>query len=130
MLAYLIAHIAIPFAAGVVVLAIEVVSSPRRIDWAVANDGARDMTILSIGATGGLFLNHQLQVHWGDMAPLLGILAVLANLLLSCILVYRKRWKLADEKSSGFRNTLPDLALGGLAMCLTAVLFLVGYVGV
>ena len=45
MLEYLIAHIAIPFAAGVVVLAIEVVSSPTRIDWTVANDGARDMTI-------------------------------------------------------------------------------------
>src|ERR1700686_3646552 len=84
MLEYLLAHIAIPFAAGVVVLAIEVVSSPKRIDWMVANDGALDMTILSIGATGGLFLNHQLQVHWGGKTPLLGILAVLANLLLSC----------------------------------------------
>jgi hypothetical protein len=110
------------------VLAVEVVSSPKRIDWTVANDGARDMTILSIGATGGLFLNHQIQVHPGGM-PLFGILAVLANLLLTCILVYRKRWRVAAKKSSTFKNVFLDVALGMLALSLTTGLFIAGYSG-
>lgn len=127
MLEFLLAHLAIPFLAGLVVLGIVVVSGPKEISWDAANDAALDMTILSIGATGGLFLNHKLQEHWGDQTPIYGILAVLANLLLSCILAYRKRWKPENDRAPRFRNMLPDLLVGGIAMCLTTGLFVVGY---
>jgi hypothetical protein len=127
MLEYLLAHLAIPFLAGLVVLAIVIVSGPKEIGWDAANDAALDMTILSIGATGGLFLNHRLQEHWGMQTPLYGILAVLANLLLSCMLVYRKRWKPEAERTATIRNMWPDLVVGTLAMCLTTGLFIMGY---
>jgi hypothetical protein len=127
MLEFFLAHVAIPFLAGLVVLAIVIVSAPRPISWEVANDAGLDMTILSIGATGGLFLNHKLQEHLGGQTPLFGILAVLVNLLLSCMLVYRKRWKPENERDARFRNMLPDLAVGAVAMCLTMGLFAFGY---
>src|SRR5258706_13422121 len=112
MLEFFLAHVAIPFLAGLVVLAIVIVSGPKAISWDAANDAALDMTILSIGATGGLFLNHKLQEHLGGQTPLYGILAVLANLLLSCMLSYRKRWKPENESGAGFRNKRPGLSLG------------------
>lgn len=127
MLEFFLAHIAIPFLAGLVVLAIVIVAGPKAITWDAANDAALDMTILSVGATGGLFLNHKLQEHLAGQAPLFGILAVLANLLLSCMLVYRKRWKPESERGVGFRNMLPDLIVGTLAMTLTTTLVAVGY---
>ena len=125
---YLLAHLAIPFFAGLVVLAIVVVSGREKINWDAANDAALDMTILSIGATGSLFMNHTLQEHLGGRISLYGILAVLANLLLSCMLAYRRRWKPVDRRAPTFLNMLPDLVLGGFALSLTTGIFVIGYV--
>ena len=126
MFEFLVAHLFIPLLAGVVVLAIVIVSSRSKPDWDTANDAALDLTILSIGAVGALFLNEKLQEHWRQLTPLLGIVVVLANLLLTCILAYRKRWKPDEEKALEFRNIWPDIFLGVLALIITTAVFVFG----
>lgn len=126
MFEFLVAHLFIPLMAGVVVLAIVVISSKSKPNWDTANDAALDLTILSIGATGALFLNQKFQEHWRQLAPLLGIAVVLANLLLTCILAYRRRWKPEEEKALEFHNVWPDIFWGVLALVITTAVFVFG----
>jgi hypothetical protein len=123
---FLVAHLVIPLLAGLVVLAIVVISSKDKPDWDAANDGALDLTILSIGATGALFLNQKFQEHWHQITPLLGIAVVLANLLLTCVLAYRRRWKPEGQKALDFRNVWPDIFFGVLALIITTAVFVFG----
>ena len=53
----MLAHLGIPFAAGLVLLFMIASSDKEPISWANCNDIALDLTILSVGACGGIFAN-------------------------------------------------------------------------
>lgn len=113
----ILAHIGIPFAAGLVLLLIIAASDKSPIAWENCNDIALDLTILSVGASGGIFANPTLIKHLGENAAIYGILVVLCDFVLVGLLVYIRRWRKSPvSAASGVR----DLFLGLLTVGLTA----------
>ncbi len=113
----ILAHIGIPFAAGLVLLFVIAASDKEPISWESCNDIALDLTILSAGASGGIFANPTLIHHLGANAAVYGILTVLCDLVLAGILVYFRRWrKFPTTAWAGVR----DLLLGAASIVLTA----------
>ena len=113
----ILAHIGIPFAAGLVLLFIIAASDTKPITWESCNDIALDMTILSAGACGGIFANQTLIQHLGDQSAVYGILIVLCDLLVAGVLVYIRRWQASPV--SPLRG-MRDLFLGIMTVGLTA----------
>jgi hypothetical protein len=91
--AEILAHIGIPFVAGLVLLFIIAASDKEPISWSSCNDIALDLTILSAGASGGIFANDTLIQHLGPRSAIFGILVVLCDLVLGGMLVYIRRWR-------------------------------------
>ncbi|HEY4594634.1 MAG TPA: hypothetical protein VIJ61_19605, partial [Thermoanaerobaculia bacterium] len=89
---FLLAHIGIPLIAGLVLLFMVAASDNKPLSLDSSNDIALDFIILSVGATGAIFLNPRLTDHWKGFTPILGIVVTLVDLLLASILVYRRRW--------------------------------------
>ena len=126
MLAVLLAHMGTPFLAGLLVLGMVVVAKDGTPDWCEANDAALDLTILSIGATGPLLLEPNLRAHFNADMAVYGILLVLANLLVACALVARKKWK--ADRALTFRNIYPDFFMGMFAVAMTTGAFYHAYI--
>jgi hypothetical protein len=123
---FLLAHLGIPFLAGLVFLFMTAASDTHPLSLESCNDVALDFTILSIGANGAIFLNPRLITHWKDLAGVYGILVVLVNLLLASFLVYRRRWR--QEPTTNLQAYI-DLFFGVLALTVTTMVFYVGYNG-
>jgi len=121
MLAVLLAHMGTPLLAGFVVLGMGMVAKTGAPDWSEANDAALDLTILSIGATGPLLLEPRLRASFSPDMAVYGILLVLLNLLVACVLVGRRKWK--SDRSLTFRNVWPDLFFGTLSIAMTTGAF-------
>jgi hypothetical protein len=94
-------------------------------DWSEANDASLDLTILSIGATGPLLLEAHLRETFNPRMAVYGILLVLLNLLIACILVGRKKWK--TDHTLRFGNVWPDFLLGLLSVGMTTGAFYIAY---
>lgn len=122
---FLLAHLGIPVIAGAVFVFLEAASDKEPLSRAKCNDIALDFILLSIGANGAVFLNPRLNAHWAGFTPVIGIVVVLANLLLSAMLVYRRRWRKVDMPTKG--QAYLDLALGVLGLTITAATFYAGY---
>lgn len=123
---FLLAHIGIPLIAGVVLLFMVAASDNKPLTLDSSNDIALDFIILSVGATGAIFLNPRLTDHWKSFTPILGIVVTLVDLLLASILVYRRRWRSgAPSKSDAYL----DLFLGVLGLTATVMVFYLGYQG-
>jgi hypothetical protein len=118
----MLAHLGIPFAAGLVLLFMIASSDKDPISWANCNDIALDLTILSVGACGGIFANPTLVANLGPTAAVYGILVVLCDLFFASILVYIRRWRKESSPASGLR----DLFLGFLTVGITAGVLYVG----
>lgn len=125
MLVLLLAHIGTPLLAGLVVLGIVVVANQETPDWMQANEAALDLTILSIGATGPLLLEPGIRENFRPDMAVYGILLVLSNLLIACILVGRKKWKKNRELT--FINVWPDLLFGVFSVAMTTGAFYAAY---
>ena len=118
----LLAHIGIPFVAGIILLLVVAATEKEPIAWSNCNDIALDLTILSIGANGGIFVNPTLIKHWGDRTPVYGILVVLLDLLFAGVLVYIRRFRTPPVR---YYQGLRDVFLGCLTVAITAgVLYL------
>jgi len=113
---FLLAHVGIPLIAGLVLLFMVAASDNRPLTLDSSNDIALDFIILSVGATGAIFLNPRLTDHWKGFTPILGIVVTLIDLLLASILVYRRRWR-ARALSTG--DAFVDLLLGILGLTIT-----------
>ena len=125
MFVLLLAHMGTPFLAALVVLGMVVIAKNGLPDWTEANDASLDLTILSIGATGPLLLEARLrQIFNPDMA-VYSILLVLLNLLIACVLVGRKKWKI--DHTLVFGNVWPDFLLGMLSVGMTTGAFYIAY---
>jgi hypothetical protein len=125
MVVLLLAHMGTPFLAALVVLGMVVIAKNGPPDWTEANDASLDLTILSIGATGPLLLEAQLREVFSPRMAVYGILLVLVNLLIACVLVGRKKWK-ADH-TLRFGNVWPDFLLGMLSVGMTTGAFYIAY---
>jgi len=121
---FLLAHIGIPLIAGLVLLFMVAASDNKPLTFDSSNDIALDFIILSVGATGAIFLNPRLTDHWKGFTPILGIVVTLIDLLLASILVYRRRWR-SRTLSKG--EAFVDLLLGILGLTITVMVFYVGY---
>jgi hypothetical protein len=66
LLEFLLAHIGVPFVAGVALVLFEAVASTEALSWDGCNAIGLDFAILSIGATGAIFVNPRLIDHWGE----------------------------------------------------------------
>jgi hypothetical protein len=121
----LLAHMGTPFLAGFVVLGMVVLAKPGVPDWLDANDASLDLTILSIGATGPLLLEPKIRQAFDSNMAVYGILLVLTNLLIACVLVGRKKWK--QNHALTFENIWPDFLLGLLAVGMTTGVFYIAY---
>jgi|SRR3954452_677640 hypothetical protein len=123
---FLLAHIGIPLIAGLVLLFMVAASGNKPLSLDSSNDIALDFIILSVGATGAIFLNPRLTDHWKGFTPILGIVVTLVDLLLASILVYRRRWR-TGAPSRG--DAYLDFLLGILGLTLTVMVFYIGYQG-
>ena len=123
---FLLAHLGIPFLAGLVFLFMTAASDTHPLSRESCNDVALDFTILSIGANGAIFLNPRLVTHWKELTGVYGIVVVLVNLLLASFLVYRRRWR---QEPTTWVQAYVDLFFGILALTVTTMVFYVGYNG-
>jgi hypothetical protein len=133
----LLAHIAIPVIAGLCLVFF--IRARDGITWASCNEVAIDFVLISIGATGALFLNPKLTTKWGPAAAIYGMLIVLGNLLFASILVYRgnRRHRNQEqmEQMALFLRPLPvtwqegyvDLFFGMIGLVLTLLVYWFGY---
>lgn len=110
----ILAHIGIPFVAGLVILLIIAASDKEPISWSSCNDIGLDLTILSAGACGGIFANPTLIQHLGEHAAVLGILSVLCDLIMAGALVYIRRWRPSEVC---WWQGLRDLFFGFITVC-------------
>lgn len=124
MIVFLLAQIGIPLLAGLVLLVFEWAASKNPISWDECNGMGLDFAILSIGASGAIFINPRLLQHWGQYTPVYGIVTVLANLLLAAILVLRRRWRAGPVD---WKAGMLDLFLGVLSLSLICGVFYFGY---
>jgi hypothetical protein len=125
MMALLLAHMGTPFLAALVVLGMVIIAKNGVPDWTEANDASLDLTILSIGATGPLLLEPKLRRIFNPDMAVFGILLVLVNLLIACVLVGRKKWK--TDHGLTFGNVWPDLLLGMFSVAMTTGAFYFAY---
>ena len=112
----ILAHLGVPFIAGLVILLVVAASEKDPITWDTCNDIGIDLTILSVGACGGIFANPTLIQHMGDNAATYGIVVVLCDLFLAGILVYIRRWRTTPV---GYLSGVRDLFLGLLTIGIT-----------
>ncbi|HXH90404.1 MAG TPA: hypothetical protein VNN25_02400 [Thermoanaerobaculia bacterium] len=123
---FLLAHLGIPFLAGLVFLFMTAASDAHPLSLKSCNEVAVDFTVLSIGATGAIFLNPRLVAHWKELTGVYGIVVVLVNLLLASFLVYRRRWR---QETPTKMQAYVDLFLGVLALTVTLMAFYAGFTG-
>jgi hypothetical protein len=123
---FLLAHLGIPFLAGLVFLFMTAASDTHPLSLDSCNDVALDFTILSIGANGAIFLNPRLVAHWKELTGVYGIVVVLVNLFLASFLVYRRRWRQGPTTTW---QAYVDLFFGVLALTVTTLVFYIGYKG-
>jgi len=112
------------FSVGLALVFFVAAADREPISWSSCNDIAVDFGILSMGANGGIFLNPLLAQHWGADTPVYGIGVVVANFVLTSVLVYRRRWR---RLPVGWLGGGFDLFLGALALTITCWAFASGY---
>jgi hypothetical protein len=120
----LLAHIAIPVVAGLVLVFFVQATHTERLSWNSCNEVALDFVLISVGATGALFLNPKLTAKWGERAAVYGILIVLVNLFFASLLVYRSNHR---EKMVGRGTGFIDFCLGIAGLVLISLVYYVGY---
>jgi hypothetical protein len=124
MLVALLAHIAIPVVAGVALVFFVQATNPKGLSWNSCNEVALDFILISVGATGALFLNPKLTAKWGEKAAVYGILIVLINLFFASLLVYRSNHR---EGIVGRGAGFIDFCLGIAGLVLISLTYYVGY---
>lgn len=124
MLTALLAHIAIPVVAGLALVFFVQATHPEGLSWNSCNEVALDLILISVGATGALFLNPKLTAKWGEGTAVFGILIVLINLFFASLLVYRNNHRQGMiGRGAGFI----DLCLGISGIVLISLVYYVGY---
>src|SRR5580692_8284653 len=96
----LLAHIGVPFVVALVIIILRAATRDKPVGWHNCNEMAIEMAILSIGATGGIFVNPNLIKHFGEKNGLYSILVVVSTLVFAAILIYRDRWRTKDSTIS------------------------------
>jgi hypothetical protein len=107
------AHLGIPLLAGFALLLFKIASDPDKITWGTCNDMGLDLTILSIGASGGIFANPTLVQNLGkiDMNPaVLGIFIVLGDFIPLGLLLVIRRYSMPTDLYSGTLNIFLGLS--------------------
>ncbi len=112
----ILAHLGVPFIAGLVLLLIIAASDKNPISWDTCNDIGLDLSILSVGACGGIFANPTLIQHLGANSAVYGIVVVLCDSFFAGVLVYIRRWR---NPPVDFRAGLRDLFFGLLTIGIT-----------
>lgn len=123
-LEFLLAHLGIPFIAGLVLLFMVAATGTQPLSFDSCNEIALDFAILSIGANGAIFLNPRLIANWKELTAVYGIVVVLVNLLLASFLVYRRRWR---QGPTTLWQAYLDLFFGVAALTVTTMVFYIGY---
>lgn len=124
----LLAHMATPFLAGLVVLTMTAIAKDDSLKWAEANDAALDLVILSIGATGPLLLDDRFRRNFSPYIAVFGIMLVLINLLIAGGLVARRKQR--KNKDITFGNVWFDFFLGIASVVMTTGAFYFAYTNV
>jgi hypothetical protein len=119
MLFEILAHICVPLAAVACLILFKAATREKPVGWENCNEVALELAILAIGSTGGIFANPSLIKHLGENAGVYGILVVLIDLALAAIVVYRGRFRTADDETSWIKGTV-DLFLGCLCVAITS----------
>src|SRR5690348_8724368 len=121
-----IAHIGIPLLSGLLVILLVAAADEKPISWFSCNDIGLDLSILSIGANGGIFVNPTIIKHWGEATRVYGIVVVPSDLFLAGVLVYKRRWR---KSPVTVWQGLTDLFFGSLAVLITTRVLYLGLKG-
>lgn len=120
----LLAHIVIPLVAGLGLVLFERASEATPLSWHSCNAIALDFVLISIGATGALFLNPKLAEKWGPgETAVYAILIVLVDFVLAAFLVYLKKHRRTVGPFEGFL----DMFFGVLGLVLVSLVYYWGY---
>lgn len=118
MVIQLLAHIAIPLFVVIVLILFKAANQESPIGWQNCNDTAFELAIMSIGATGGIFVDPALIKHFGQDGGVYGIMVVLVNLVFAGLLIYRGRWRRGKETTPW--QGLADLFIGSVCVAITS----------
>ena len=126
----LLAHIVVPLLAVFIVLLWRATARTNPIDWEDCNEIAVELTILSIGASGAIFINPGIIAKFGERASIYGILIVLTNVLLAGINIARAKGRVPAPFSKANPVTAPegllDLFLGVFSLMLAIYVIIWG----
>ena len=112
-----LSHIAIPLIVVFVLLLFKAVNREKPIGWENCNEIAFELTVLSIGATGGIFVDPALIQRFGKNVGVYGILVVLIDLAFAGWLIYRERWRRGKDTTSS--QGMLDLFIGFMCVAIT-----------
>lgn len=121
----LLAHIVVPLLAVLIVLLWRATARTSPIDWEDCNEIAVELTILSIGASGAIFINPEIVAKFGERASLYGILIVLTNVLLAGINIGRAKGHKKAKPVTASQGLL-DLFLGVFSLMLAIYVIIWG----
>jgi len=116
----LLAHIAVPLIAGLVLVIFVRAANKEPVSWSDCYEVAVDFVLISIGATGATFLNPKLSARWGERTPIYSMLVVLFSMLLASILIYRHHHRTGEALP---RAGVFDLFLGVLSLMVVSMMF-------
>jgi membrane-associated HD superfamily phosphohydrolase len=123
-----IAHIAIPLLAALVVLLWRA-TTRSNVDWRVCNEIAIELSILAIGSTGAIFSDLKILTTFGALASMYSIILVLVDIALAGVLVGRSKWRVNGVGEGGvvtFWQGAIDLFIGSVGVSLTGFMIAVG----
>ena len=121
----LLTHIGIPCLIVCALMAFKSATRSKPIGWENCNEMALELSILAIGATGGIFVDPLLIKRFGPNNGLYGITVVLVILVLSGVLIYREKWRVGRDTSAW--EGLVDLFIGTLCVIVTSTVIYISH---
>jgi hypothetical protein len=117
---FLLAHIGLPLFFGTAFVIFSAAVSPALDGWDILVETAQDLAILSLGATGAIFDNAQVEHAFGPNSALLAISVVAVDLIFSAIIVFARSRALRANSHFSFWSGILVLFLGVLTLAGTA----------
>jgi hypothetical protein len=109
---FLLAHIGLPLFFGTAFVIFSAAVLPSLGGWDVLAETAQDLAILSLGATGAIFDNAQVEGAFGSNSALVAISVIAVNLVFSAMIVFARSRVIKAGKHFGLTGGILVLFLG------------------
>jgi hypothetical protein len=125
---FILAHIGLPVGFGIVFVIISAATGPRSDEWDVLAETALDLTILSLGATGAVFENPQVERAFGTESGVVAATVIVVNLILFSLIVLTRAIVVRRNQHFTFWRGIMVMFLGALTLSVTAGTLIWAYI--